>query len=233
MVCEKKGPVGFLTKTCLHFHRIHDNYEWKLDSNVPRSGMFEHYRQHCISQGVKALNSATLGKLIRTAFPEISTRRLGTRGRSQYQYCNIQLKPSIEISNSEGLAPATVADNTPSTTASNNTAHGFPSVEVPPPVNASASSGTVLFSVPRSSRPRVVPEKSPSCEPEEDSPEFKALSIQFERHYHHHCILLYTTIYTGAFDKVRMKKQERHDTLTSLFSLGRIHLQGLLSDNAP
>lgn len=182
--------------------------------------MFEHYRQHCISKDVKMVNSATLGKLIRMAFPEITTRRLGIRGQSRYQYCNIQLKPSSEINNGarhQGLVSPISTDTTPSITNFSSATHGFPSIGMPSPAHTTSSSGTDLFSVPPPSspstsalprpRPVVISEKSLSHESEKDSPEFKALSAQFERHYNHHCRLLHTTIYTGAFDKVRMKKQ--------------------------
>ncbi|ORZ21491.1 RFX DNA-binding domain-domain-containing protein [Absidia repens] len=66
------------------------NYERMPNSNVPRSSIFEHYQLYCTSRYSKPVNAATFGKLIRMTFPGISTRRLGNRGQSKYQYCNIQ-----------------------------------------------------------------------------------------------------------------------------------------------
>ncbi|KAI8341902.1 RFX DNA-binding domain-containing protein [Chlamydoabsidia padenii] len=71
---------------------IHENYERKSNSNVPRSGMYEHYCYYCSSKNIRSVNAATFGKLVRMAFPDIATRRLGNRGQSKYQYCHIQRK---------------------------------------------------------------------------------------------------------------------------------------------
>ncbi|KAI9484449.1 hypothetical protein BDB00DRAFT_855519 [Zychaea mexicana] len=69
---------------------VQDNYQYEQDHNVPRSGMYEHYRSTCERCNASPVNSATFGKLIRHVFPEISTRRLGTRGQSKYHYCGIR-----------------------------------------------------------------------------------------------------------------------------------------------
>ncbi|CAO3588216.1 unnamed protein product [Absidia cylindrospora] len=69
---------------------ILQNYERMPNSNVPRSSIFEHYQSYCSLRHMKPVNAATFGKLIRMTFPGISTRRLGNRGQSKYQYCNIQ-----------------------------------------------------------------------------------------------------------------------------------------------
>ncbi|KAI8136931.1 RFX DNA-binding domain-containing protein [Fennellomyces sp. T-0311] len=69
---------------------VRDNYQYEADHNVPRSGMYEHYRSTCDRCHVSPVNSATFGKLIRHVLPEISTRRLGTRGQSKYHYCGIR-----------------------------------------------------------------------------------------------------------------------------------------------
>ncbi|KAI9031725.1 RFX DNA-binding domain-containing protein [Phycomyces nitens] len=73
---------------------VQSNYEYEHEHNVPRSGMYEHYKTYCDSHDIEAVNSATFGKLIRTVFPGIKTRRLGTRGQSKYHYCNIRLRTS-------------------------------------------------------------------------------------------------------------------------------------------
>ncbi|KAI9301045.1 hypothetical protein BJ944DRAFT_187382 [Cunninghamella echinulata] len=69
---------------------IRDNYEPKKDANVPRQGLFEHYKYYCATNGITPINSATLGKVIRAVYPGVATRRLGNRGQSKYQYSNLQ-----------------------------------------------------------------------------------------------------------------------------------------------
>ena len=70
--------------------RVQDNYQYEQDHNVPRSGMYEHYRTTCERYNMNPVNSATFGKLIRHVFANITTRRLGTRGQSRYHYCGIR-----------------------------------------------------------------------------------------------------------------------------------------------
>lgn len=75
--------------------RIRQNYEYHDNHNVPRSGMFEHYKTSASLCNLPVVNAATFGKLIRHVFPNITTRRLGTRGMSKYHYCGIRRKPSV------------------------------------------------------------------------------------------------------------------------------------------
>ncbi|KAI8372832.1 RFX DNA-binding domain-containing protein [Radiomyces spectabilis] len=89
---------------------VKQNYQLEHDHNVPRRGMYEHYKSYCASCNVQPVNSATFGKLIRTVFPEIKTRRLGTRGQSKYHYCGIRMQPSVQScrhpGNLSGIASA-------------------------------------------------------------------------------------------------------------------------------
>ncbi|CAO3643281.1 unnamed protein product [Cunninghamella echinulata] len=80
---------------------IKDNYEPKKDANVPRQGLFEHYKYYCATNGITPINSATLGKVIRAVYPGVATRRLGNRGQSKYQYSNLQRRGmNLETTNS-------------------------------------------------------------------------------------------------------------------------------------
>lgn len=63
-----------------------ESYEVEEDHNVPRGSMYAHYLIVCQQQGVRPVNSASFGKLIRTVFPDLKTRRLGTRGQSKYPF---------------------------------------------------------------------------------------------------------------------------------------------------
>ncbi|KAK5963867.1 Rfx1p PWA37_004202 [Arxiozyma heterogenica] len=67
------------------------NCESKHDSFVPRSKIFAQYASSCAENKLKPLSQASLGKLIRTVFPDLTTRRLGMRGQSKYHYCGLRL----------------------------------------------------------------------------------------------------------------------------------------------
>ncbi|KAG5456391.1 MAG: RFX DNA-binding domain-containing protein, partial [Olpidium bornovanus] len=68
------------------------NYEVEEEHNVPRSSMYSHYLKYCQHHGVRPVNSASFGKLVRSVFPDLKTRRLGTRGQSKYHYCGIRIR---------------------------------------------------------------------------------------------------------------------------------------------
>ncbi|CAR30533.1 Rfx1p [Lachancea thermotolerans CBS 6340] len=61
------------------------------NSFVPRGRIFAQYAACCAQNNLKPLSQATLGKLIRTIFPDLTTRRLGMRGQSKYHYCGLNL----------------------------------------------------------------------------------------------------------------------------------------------
>lgn len=63
----------------------------QTDSYVPRGRIFAQYAASCAQNGLKPLSQASLGKLIRAVFPDLTTRRLGMRGQSRYHYCGLKL----------------------------------------------------------------------------------------------------------------------------------------------
>ena len=65
--------------------------EAKHDSYVPRGRIYALYAASCSTFGLRPLSQASLGKLIRILFPDLTTRRLGTRGQSKYHYCGLRL----------------------------------------------------------------------------------------------------------------------------------------------
>ncbi|GMM56532.1 Rfx1 protein [Maudiozyma humilis] len=67
------------------------NCEAQHDSYVPRGRIFAQYASSCALYNLKPLSQASLGKLIRTVFPGLTTRRLGMRGQSKYHYCGLKL----------------------------------------------------------------------------------------------------------------------------------------------
>ena len=59
--------------------------------------MYSHYLRHCSEHKLEPVNAASFGKLIRSVFLGLKTRRLGTRGNSKYHYYGIRVKPSSAL----------------------------------------------------------------------------------------------------------------------------------------
>jgi hypothetical protein len=64
---------------------------------LPRSTLYYHYLRHCSDHKLDPVNAASFGKLIRSVFLGLRTRRLGTRGNSKYHYYGIRLKPDSPL----------------------------------------------------------------------------------------------------------------------------------------
>lgn len=56
-----------------------DNYEGAEGVSLPRCTLYYHYLLHCQEQKLEPVNAASFGKLIRSVFMGLRTRRLGTR----------------------------------------------------------------------------------------------------------------------------------------------------------
>ena len=72
---------------------LSQNYETAEGVSLPRSTLYSHYIQHCNECKLEPVNAASFGKLIRSVFSGLRTRRLGTRGNSKYHYYGIRIKP--------------------------------------------------------------------------------------------------------------------------------------------
>ncbi|PJF18260.1 DNA-binding RFX-type winged-helix domain-containing protein [Paramicrosporidium saccamoebae] len=68
---------------------LYQHYEVSVNTSVPRSTVFNDYTTVCKTRNLEPVNPATFGKVIRAVFPELKTRRLGTRGNSKYHYFGI------------------------------------------------------------------------------------------------------------------------------------------------
>lgn len=73
-----------------------DHYETADGVSLPRSTLYAHYLRHCATHRLEPVNAASFGKLIRSVFLGLRTRRLGTRGNSKYHYYGIRAKPGVE-----------------------------------------------------------------------------------------------------------------------------------------
>eukprot|EP01087_Luapelamoeba_hula_P012895 TRINITY_DN3649_c0_g1_i1.p1 TRINITY_DN3649_c0_g1~~TRINITY_DN3649_c0_g1_i1.p1 ORF type:complete len:1214 (-),score=244.75 TRINITY_DN3649_c0_g1_i1:69-3710(-) len=76
-----------------------ENYEAEEGSSLPRSTLYTHYLQFCQQTSLESVNAASFGKLIRSVFPNLKTRRLGTRGHSKYHYYGIRLRATSKLRN--------------------------------------------------------------------------------------------------------------------------------------
>lgn len=76
-----------------------ENYETAEGVSLPRSTLYNHYMRHCNEHKLDAVNAASFGKLIRSVFTGLRTRRLGTRGNSKYHYYGIRIKPGSGLVN--------------------------------------------------------------------------------------------------------------------------------------
>ncbi|KNC78471.1 hypothetical protein SARC_09097 [Sphaeroforma arctica JP610] len=69
-----------------------DNYEMWDNHSIPRQSVYDKYEEYSKVHDLGPCNNATFGKLIRSIFPNLKTRRLGTRGNSKYHYYGIKEK---------------------------------------------------------------------------------------------------------------------------------------------
>ncbi len=74
-----------------------DNFEPAEGCSLRRSTLYAFYLQHCSEQKLEAVNPASFGKLIRSVFLGLRTRRLGTRGNSKYHYYGIRVKQNSSL----------------------------------------------------------------------------------------------------------------------------------------
>nr|XP_022346143.1 transcription factor RFX4-like isoform X1 [Crassostrea virginica] len=71
---------------------LEENYETAEAVCIPRSTLYCHYLDYCETNDTQPVNAASFGKIIRQQFPQITTRRLGTRGQSKYHYYGIGVR---------------------------------------------------------------------------------------------------------------------------------------------
>jgi len=111
---EKRNLISHLFPS-LQVQWLIDNYETAEGVSLPRSTLYSHYLRHCTEHKLEPVNAASFGKLIRSVFLGLRTRRLGTRwhliakssswfallnsmlfyrGNSKYHYYGIRVKPT-------------------------------------------------------------------------------------------------------------------------------------------
>ncbi|XP_074602165.1 uncharacterized protein LOC141855878 [Brevipalpus obovatus] len=71
---------------------LEENYEIAEGVCIPRKTLYDHYTDFCARNCIQPVNAASFGKIIRQQFPQLTTRRLGTRGQSRYHYYGIGIR---------------------------------------------------------------------------------------------------------------------------------------------
>ena len=65
------------------FHRLQRHFEVQSQTSLSRGELFKAYIIHCERNNITHCNPATFGKILRSVFPGVKTRRIGTRGNSR------------------------------------------------------------------------------------------------------------------------------------------------------
>lgn len=73
------NPLSNTGCVLLQLQWLLDNYETAEGVSLPRFTLYNHYLRHCQEQKLDPVNAASFGKLIRSIFMGLRTRRLGTR----------------------------------------------------------------------------------------------------------------------------------------------------------
>ncbi|KAJ8050702.1 DNA-binding protein RFX6 [Holothuria leucospilota] len=79
-------------QTALTLQWLEENYCICEGVCLPRCILYAHYLDFCRKELLEPACAATFGKTIRQKFPNLTTRRLGTRGHSKYHYYGIGIK---------------------------------------------------------------------------------------------------------------------------------------------
>ena len=83
-------PVARASPTTIRW--LLEHFEPAAGVSLPRATMYQHYCLHCEEHNIDPVNAASFGKLVRSVFVGLRTRRLGTRGNSKYHYYGIRMK---------------------------------------------------------------------------------------------------------------------------------------------
>ncbi|KAM8845712.1 MHC class II regulatory factor RFX1a isoform 2-T2 [Spinachia spinachia] len=96
-VSMTEGEEGSVPSADKKVQWLLDNYETAEGVSLPRSTLYCHYLLHCQEQKLEPVNAASFGKLIRSVFMGLRTRRLGTRGNSKYHYYGLRIKAGSSL----------------------------------------------------------------------------------------------------------------------------------------
>lgn len=69
---------------------LREHFEEENGASIPRGAMYDCYLKHFDKIGLEPCNPAMFGKVVRSVFCDLTTRRLGTRGHSKYHYYGLK-----------------------------------------------------------------------------------------------------------------------------------------------
>jgi regulatory factor X 1/2/3 len=75
------------------------NYEAAKGMALAFSTVYKHYLHHCKENKLNPVNQSLFGKLFRSVFLGLKTRRFGTRCNTKYYYYGIRVIPGSELNN--------------------------------------------------------------------------------------------------------------------------------------
>lgn len=76
---------------------IKENYEASGNSCIPKHLVYQHYKDFCEDNNIQFTNMANFGKIIRSVFPRLKTRRLGPRGKTKHHYHGISISSASKL----------------------------------------------------------------------------------------------------------------------------------------
>ncbi|KAH8556172.1 RFX DNA-binding domain-containing protein [Umbelopsis sp. PMI_123] len=219
---------------------IHSNYVRDKDHSVARNEAYEHYIASCEGLNLRPINSALYGKLMRSVFPDMTTRRLGTRGSSKYHYGGIKRRVSSDQTNNQAQS---VSDLSPMNTTvsgfslfseespltANQRSQHFPS-DTESPFLPSLGSETLVPALPvlttavtgTSESPLTLPRFFPPTLYSQHGPvtddETVQLASDFTRLYAKHCSTMLTHAQTDQWKKIRREMMDFWHGLDSKYS---------------
>ena len=82
-MCNTNFSCNDIPEVARRCYRLRENYEEQDSISLPRGALYSHYLDFCQEANLEPMNQASLGKVIRSIFPDVKTRRLGTRGQSK------------------------------------------------------------------------------------------------------------------------------------------------------
>jgi regulatory factor X 1/2/3 len=78
------------------------NYEVAEGASLPLSTLYNHYLRHYKGNKLCHVNAASFGNIIRSAFPGVRARKLGTKGNSKYYFYGIRVIPGSSLNQLSG-----------------------------------------------------------------------------------------------------------------------------------
>ncbi|XP_025017524.1 transcription factor RFX4 isoform X2 [Tetranychus urticae] len=118
---------------------LEENYEIAEGVCIPRSALYMHYVDFCARNCIQPVNAASFGKIIRQQFPQLTTRRLGTRGQSRYHYYGIAVRENSTYYQLAYSKKAITSNNLPDSSRVSDNLNGNKSLSNPSQVNSHSS----------------------------------------------------------------------------------------------